>query len=77
MSLFGMLGKQAKKQVQKRMGEQKGGEKQLPKPMEVSIPGAFKHGGMVKKTGFAKVHKGERVLTKRQQKQHMKSRSKY
>jgi len=29
-------------------------------------PSSFKHGGMVKKTGFAKVHKGERVLTAKQ-----------
>jgi len=29
-------------------------------------PPAFKRGGMVKKTGMAKVHKGEKVLTKRQ-----------
>ena len=28
---------------------------------------SFKRGGKVKKTGFAKVHKGERVLTKKQQ----------
>jgi len=28
---------------------------------------SFKKGGMVKKTGLAKVHKGERVLTKKQQ----------
>jgi len=30
--------------------------------------GSFKDGGMVKKTGLAKVHKGEEVLTKVQQK---------
>lgn len=28
--------------------------------------GSFKRGGKVKKTGLAKVHKGERVLTKKQ-----------
>jgi hypothetical protein len=28
----------------------------------------FKRGGKVKKTGLARVHKGERVLTKKQQK---------
>lgn len=28
--------------------------------------GAFKHGGKVKRTGLAKVHAGERVLTKKQ-----------
>jgi len=31
-------------------------------------PPAFKKGGMVKKTGMAKVHKGERVLTSKQAK---------
>jgi len=30
--------------------------------------GGYKRGGRVKKTGFAKVHKGERVLTKKQAK---------
>ena len=29
---------------------------------------SFAKGGMVKKTGFAKVHKGERVLTQKQNK---------
>lgn len=33
----------------------------------LSIPGGFKKGGMVKKTGMALVHKGEKVLTKKQQ----------
>ena len=33
-----------------------------------AIPGSFKHGGKVRKTGFAKVHKGEEVLTKAQRK---------
>ena len=28
--------------------------------------GSFKRGGKVKKTGFAKVHKGEKVLTKKE-----------
>jgi hypothetical protein len=31
-------------------------------------PGSFARGGKVRKTGFAKVHKGEEVLTKSQQK---------
>jgi len=30
--------------------------------------GGFKRGGKVKRTGFAKLHKGERVLTKKQTK---------
>ncbi len=33
-------------------------------------PSSFRRGGKVKKTGIAKVHKGERVLTKRQQRTH-------
>jgi hypothetical protein len=33
-----------------------------------SKPGSYKKGGKVKKTGIAKVHKGERVLTKKQTK---------
>ena len=36
----------------------------------------FKKGGMVKKTGMAKVHKGERVLTKKQNKRYSKMRGK-
>lgn len=41
------------------------------------IVGDYHKGGMVKRTGLARVHKGERVLTKRQQKRYgMKSRSK-
>lgn len=32
----------------------------------------FKRGGKVRKTGLARVHKGERVLTKRQSKQYRK-----
>lgn len=39
--------------------------------------GAFKHGGKVKKTGFARVHEGERVLTKKQQKHDLKSSAKH
>lgn len=35
-------------------------------------PLGFKRGGKVRKTGLAKVHKGERVLTKRQAKSHRK-----
>jgi hypothetical protein len=34
--------------------------------------GAFKRGGKVRKTGLAKVHKGERVLTKKQSKSYKK-----
>lgn len=34
--------------------------------MPKAIPSSFKKGGKVKKTGMAKVHKGEVVLTKEQ-----------
>lgn len=30
------------------------------------LSGSYKRGGKVKRTGLAKVHKGERVLTKKQ-----------
>ena len=44
-----------------------------------ATPSTFKRGGKVKKTGRAKVHKGERVLTKKQDRKYrrvMKSRGK-
>ena len=34
--------------------------------------GSYKHGGKVKRTGPAKLHKGERVLTKKQAKKYAK-----
>ena len=37
-------------------------------------PGSFKRGGKVRKTGYAKVHKGERVLTKAQQRKRMRGK---
>lgn len=37
---------------------------------------SFKKGGKVKKTGLAHVHKNERVLTKKQQKNDLKSSAK-
>lgn len=40
-------------------------------------PGSYKKGGKVKKTGIAKVHKGERVLTKKQTKKYESSRKKH
>lgn len=40
-----------------------------------SKPGAFKHGGKVKRTGVAKVHKGEVVLTAKQAKKAGKKKS--
>jgi hypothetical protein len=41
---------------------------QVQPPMPGAVPGAFKRGGRVKKTGMAKVHKGEKVLTAKQAK---------
>lgn len=43
-----------------------------------ALPGLFKHGGKVKKTGLAQVEKGERVLTSAQDKHYtrMKAQSK-
>jgi hypothetical protein len=34
----------------------------------MAVPDSYKKGGKVKKTGLALVHKGEKVLTKKQQK---------
>ncbi len=38
----------------------------------IASPDSYKRGGTVKRTGMAKVHKGERVLTKRQAKRYRK-----
>jgi hypothetical protein len=43
------------------------GLKSTPKPDSSQLVGEFKRGGKVRKTGLARVHAGERVLTKRQQ----------
>jgi hypothetical protein len=51
-------GGSGKKQPKKGGGGGGGGE----------VVPQFKRGGKVKKTGLARVHKGERVLTKKQQK---------
>jgi len=37
---------------------------------------SYKRGGKVKRTGMARVHKGERVLTKRQAKRYWRSSAK-
>ena len=36
-----------------------------PRPTPLSRPQSFKRGGVVKKIGFGKLHKGELVLTKK------------
>lgn len=41
-------------------------DQQKPAPQPQAKPSTFKRGGKVKKTGMAKVHKGERVLTRKQ-----------
>lgn len=41
-----------------------------PKSLGEMIQGSFKKGGMVKKTGIYKLHKGEKVLTKGESKKH-------
>lgn len=44
----------------------KKGSVSKPKATPKAVPGSFKRGGVVQKTGMAKVHKGERVLTVKQ-----------
>jgi hypothetical protein len=61
-----------KKKLQKRASGEGGGSQPHGTPKPPPVPD-FHKGGMVKRTGLAKLHKGERVLTKRQQ----KGRSKY
>ena len=48
----------------KKLGQQGSGETDYEGPMQ------FKRGGKVRRTGMAKVHKGERVLTKKQQRRY-------
>jgi hypothetical protein len=54
----------------KKTGQQGSGET----PYEGKIP-EFKRGGKVKRTGLARLHKGEKVLTKKQAKRHRSKRS--
>ena len=49
----------------KRRVKEKMLEKQPPQ-MKKAEPSTYKHGGVVENTGWAKVHKGEQVLTKGQ-----------
>ena len=46
-----------------------------PTPAGVANPSSFKKGGKVKKTGVAKVHKHEVVLTAKQAKQYGKKKA--
>jgi hypothetical protein len=63
--------------ISKRAGKGSEGLSELassgPQTMGLS---SFKRGGKVKRTGLAKVHKGERVLTKKQAKKRDKKKSK-
>lgn len=45
-----------------------------PDSYRMAVPGTYKRGGMVRKTGMAKVHAGERILTKAQQKKRKRAR---
>lgn len=51
-------------------GSQPGGGDATKATMERTSGDEFKKGGKVKRTGLAKVHKGERVLTKKQAKKY-------
>ena len=68
--LGGVMGKLMKKKKPKAGGTDETGYSPSGEPF------SFKRGGKVRKTGLAKVHKGEVVLTKRQAKSHRKSRGK-
>lgn len=46
-----------------------------PTPTKVANPGEFKKGGKVKRTGIAKVHAGEVVLTAKQAKKYGKKKA--
>jgi hypothetical protein len=41
---------------------------------ELATPSTFKRGGKVRKTGRARVHKGERVLTAKQNRKYMRGK---
>jgi hypothetical protein len=64
-SVLDAVGKRAKafgKGMSGLAGGDSGGDDESSSKLQ-----SFKRGGKVKKTGLAKVHKGERVLTKKQQ----------
>ena len=68
MGMFGKLGKLAARGVAKKIGLPKAAVREIGKIGEaaadtVPVP-QFKTGGRVKRTGLAKVHKGEFVLPK-------------
>lgn len=51
--------------ARRRADEAMRGKRDNKKPAPMASPSSFKSGGLVKKSGFAKVHKGERVLTRK------------
>ncbi len=72
MSIAGAIGTQVKNAYKRR--QEKGGSSSVSGPEP--LPMDFHKGGVVPKTGMAKVHKGERVLTKKQAKSYRKGRGK-
>jgi lipopolysaccharide export system protein LptA len=64
----------ARKFTQKALARQQA-QKQ-PVGSEAAEPTSFKKGGVVRKTGYAKVHRGEKVLTAREAKSYRKKSSK-
>jgi hypothetical protein len=52
----------------KQVGDLKGTRQPPVQNQPAAQPNSYKKGGKVRKTGVAKVHKGERVLTKKQTK---------
>lgn len=69
--------------IMQKLGERKAAKKQETQynssgsGVDSSLtadPPSYKRGGKVRKTGIAKVHKGERVLTKKQQKKYLSKR---
>ena len=68
---------QGKKSKSGKTGKNETSGSKNAMPNGAAVPGEFKHGGKVKKTGLAKVHKGEIVLTAAQAKAKLgKKRSK-
>jgi hypothetical protein len=58
------IASKVKKFIQQKFGQPK---TPVTSPSTTASPGYYKRGGKVKRGGMARVHKGERVLTKSQQ----------
>ena len=63
-----------KKLFSKKSGGSGGGSSSDEMGAETSGVPSYKKGGKVRKTGLARLHKGERVLNKRQAKRYSKKR---